>query len=1127
MNIIFTEPRGSRERYVGLFLQNHTFKIIMRISCLYMVLLIGSIKLLVASPASGQELENIRVKLEFNNQPLREVFERIEQQTNLLFAWPHEEVNAYPGVSLPKGTYTVKEVLDRVLKGTQLRFRKSKNHVVIFLPEKSMQESEYSKNERTMTPDIGTAFTVTGKVIDGATQQPMAGVNILVKGTVRGTTTDTEGKYVIDGVETEVLVFSFIGFKTFETQINGRTSIDVTMEVDATALKEVVVNAGYYTTTDKTKTGNIARVNAKEIENQPITNPLMSLQGRLTGVDITPYSGAPGSALKVQIRGQNSLRFDGGFPLYVIDGIPVDSRPLLSANSSVLKGVGFDPLSTINPANIASIEILKDADATAIYGSRGANGVILITTKRGHATDRTNLDVSVYRGAGKITRKMDLLDNNQYLEMRHEAFKNANRVPGAVDYDLNGTWDSTRNADWQKELLGETSQVTDAQIALSSGNKNTSFRIGGGFHKESTVFPGDFGYTRQSGSFSLNHQSTNQKLNLALSVNYGAEKHKLFDDSQYMLYPYTLTPVAPQLYNEDGSLNWANSTWTNPLSALKKTDETKTQNLVANANLSYKLFEGLSAKLNAGFTDLHGDELIKLPISAYDPAMVTSSATGETFVGKNARKSWTIEPQLLYTKELQNSVLDVLVGSTFQKSSIESEQIHGLGYSSDVLLGNLKAATSTFIDVSDITEYTYAAIFGRIGYNWKEKYFINLTGRRDGSSRFGPDNRFGNFGAVGVAWIFSNENFIDQNLSFLSFGKLRASYGTAGNDQIGDYKFYDTYSPAQFRYQNSVSLTPTALYNPSFAWEVNRKLEGAIELGFIEDRIVLKTSWYKNRSSNQLVDYPLPSTTGFSTVLSNLEATVENTGWEFELNIEPIQRDNFSWTTSINFSIPRNELIEYPNIEESSYANQYVVGQPLTIKKLYTSTGINPQSGKYEFIDVNEDGLFDDNDKQFIQNMGKQYYGGLMNQIRFKNFELSFLFQYAKQSVESTRSFFNAPGLRANQPTTVMNRWQQDGDQDIDYQLFSTRLSTINATNTLANQSNLNVEDGTFIRLKTLSISYALPQKLVEKVKGVKATIFVTGQNLFTYTEYSGWDPETGMFLPPLKILTIGIQANF
>jgi len=454
---------------------------------------------------------------------------------------------------------------------------------------------------------------------------------------------------------------------------------------------------------------------------------------------------------------------------------------------------------------------------------------------------------------------------------------------------------------------------------------------------------------------------------------------------------------------------------------------------------------------------------------------------------------------------------------------------YGRGFPSEALMKTINAASSITTSTNTYAQYRYNAVFGRINHIIKEKYIINITGRRDGSSRFGPGRQFANFGAIGSAWIFSKEEAVKSLMPFLSFGKLRASYGITGNDQIGNYQYLDTYSPTgSGLYQGNIGLAPQRLYNPDFAWETNKKIEAGLDLGFLNDRIVATVNYYRNRSSNQLVNSPLPATTGFTSIQSNLPATVQNTGLEIVLNTSNIKTQDFTWSTSLNLSVPRNRLIAFPNLDASpEYSNRFVVGQPLGIRKLYQYTRVDPNTGIYQFKDVNGDGNLDVSDQKTIRFVGKNFYGGLLNSFQYKRFEFSFLFQFVKQTGYNYLYYLSgaAPGTQFNQPVYELSRWMKPGDIT-NVQRFSTLAAYQTAYAQLAN-SDRAISDASFIRLKNLSFSYSLPQRWITKLKIETIRIFIQGQNLLTLTNYKGLDPENqNSVLPPLRVVTGGVHIT-
>ncbi len=966
--------------------------------------------------------------------------------------------------------------------------------------------------------------TITGTVTDGNGALP--GVTIVIKSKSSGTLSDGKGNYSLAATSSDILIFSFMGYKTVEMPVSNHSIISVKLQEDATNLKEVIINAGYYSTKESESTGNISKITAKEIDKQPVTNVLAAMQGRMAGVNITQETGVPGGGFNIQIRGINSLRSEGNEPLYIIDGVPYASQALsYSQISTNMPGDG-SPLNSINTDDIQSIEVLKDADATAIYGSRGANGVVLISTKKGKQ-GKTQFTINASKGSGQVTQTMKLMNTEQYLAMRRQAFINdgITQYPD-YEYDINGTWDQTRNTDWQKELIGGTAEITGIQTSISGGNEQTQFLLSGTYHSETTVFPGDFIYKKAAFHSNINHISENKKFKLNFSGNYtNQDNDQPWTD--FTLMAMSLAPNAPVLYDAQGKLNWENNTWDNPLANLEGKFKSKTGDMVANSLLSYQLFKNLELKSSFGYTSLQYKESRTTPSTLYNPAYNSTSKNSSILVNDANRKSWIIEPQINWKKEFGKTKVDVLLGSTFLNQNSDHLIIKGKGFTSNSLIYDLASATTITVLNNQETSYKYQAFFGRINWNWQDKYILNATGRRDGSSRFGPGKQFASFGAVGGAWLFSKEQFLKNKTSFLSFGKLRASYGTTGNDQIGDYQFMDTYSSSGSSYQGVVGLQPTRLFNPDYGWETNTKLEIALETGFFKDRIFFTWAWYNNQSSNQLIGLPLPATTGFSSLQANLDATLQNTGVEIMLRTTNIQTQQFNWTTNFNLTVPKNKLVSFPSLESSTYANQYVVGQSINIQKLYNNTGLNQQTGIYSFEDVNGDGAITyPDDSQTIRDFSPKYFGGLQNHVDYKGWQLDFLFQFVKQENYNWAYIAGLPGAFVNQSVYATNSWQKQGDTN-PYQQYSTGVNNdvVDAYYKYIS-SNEAVSDASFVRLKNIAISYDIPKQWI---KELKCKIYVQGQNLLLFTPYKGADPEfrSAGYLPPLKVITAGIQLNF
>lgn len=896
-------------------------------------------------------------------------------------------------------------------------------------------------------------------------------------------------------------------------------------------IDEIVVNAGYYKVSDKSRTGSIAKVSAKDIENQPVGNVLSTAQGRMAGVNIIQTSGVPGGGFDIQIRGQNSLRTgsftdpNGNVPLYVVDGIPFSeiSAQKSQISSTIFPGGNINPLNSINPNDIESIEVLKDADATAIYGSRGANGVILITTKKGK-TGKVRVNLMSNYAISEALSNLTLLNREQYLKMRREAYANdgITAYPGNA-YDINGTWDQNNEMDWVKTLIGKNATLSSTQLSVSGGSETTNFMLSLGHNEQTTVFGQGFKYSSNTINSNISHRSTDDRFVISVSNMFTQQKNNVVMNDMTR-NAYLLAPVSPKPYNEDGSLNWQNNTFTNPLAAYNASYVNDTKMFQSNVNAEYRIFQDLKIKLNTGLNYTIVDEMALSPNTIYSPYLTSGQSSASSQSNKKSQQifSFIVEPQLNWQKKWGNHNFEVLVGGSFQRNLRNVDERLGFGFESNQFITNIGAAKTVMtLEDSDI-DYRYGALFGRLNYQFKGRYIVNLTGRRDGSSRFGPNKRFANFGALGMAWLFSKEEFL-KDQQWLTFGKLRGSYGAAGSDNIGDFQYLDNYTvSSSLIYNGTTGLSPSRLYNPDYSWEITKKLEAAIELGFFRNRLNLTTAWYRNRSSNQLVGYQLSSVTGFTNVIANLAATIENTGLEIELSGRPFAGKNFQWESSFNISFPKNKLLSFPGLAGSTYANQYVIGLPTNIVKLYQLEGVNPTTGQYQFTDFNGDGKITAlDDRQMVEDIAVKFFGGWNNTFTYKNWNLSLLFQFVKKKGINYNSAMVMPGVMNNQPVEVLNVWSESNPSGF-YMPYSTKNTS---SHTLFRSSTAIVSDASFIRLKNIQLSYKLPLK-DGFLKNV--TIYFQGQNLWTWTKYFGVDPEatTLGYLPPLRTYSFGAQFN-
>jgi TonB-linked SusC/RagA family outer membrane protein len=1072
-----------------------------------------------------------KISLSKSNAPLKTVLKEMRIQSGFIFLYNESLIRNTKPVTIEVTNADFTDVLKRVFADQPLVYSIKENTIIIKAKEKSFLEE---LKERFNTIDVHGRVTDTeGKSLPGA--------SVKIKSTGRTVSTDEKGRFELKGVdEGALLVVSFIGYLSKEVNA-GKEMENVVLELSDSKLDEVQVIA-YGTTTRRLSTGNVTTVTTEEIENQPVNNPLLALQGRVAGLSITQANGYSGGGVNALIQGQNSIS-KGNDPFYVIDGVPYIAQlaPNLGGilgNSSLNSGVTGNPLSYINPGDIESISVLKDASATAIYGSRAANGAILITTKKGKPGS-IKVDASFQFGFGKTSNKLNLLNTTEYFAVRNQAKKNDNSPILVTDYDINDFWDTTRNTNWQKELIGKTAQFKNVNAAISGGSANTQFLAGITYHKETTVIPGNFSDQKAAFHFSLNNASPNQKFKLQITGNYLFDNNKL-PNIDITSHAIRLAPNAPALYNHDGTINWminssGASSWglNNPASVLLNTYNNKTNNLVSNAVLSYEILSGLTFLSSFGYNSMQSDEVQTFPRAAARPEDLPYSSGGSAF-GNSSQNSWIIEPQLMFKKRIGNGKIEALLGSTIQENNTNGRLWGAGGYISDELLKNPSAAASLRSINSTISRYRYNAGFGRINYILSDKYIFDISARRDGSSRFGAANQFQNFGALSGAWIISEEEFVKKNMRFVSFAKLRVSYGTTGNDQIGEYGYLDLYraQPVGVPYQGVTGLIARGLPNPYLQWEETNKLNIGTELGILKDRILFSINYYKNKSSNQLTNQILPSQAGYQTITKNFPATVQNTGFELSFNSVNSKTKYFQWGTGFNFTNPRNKLVKYENLATSQDFYRLTIGQPLNTIKVFHYLGVNHNTGLYQF--QGSDGKPTSNpdygtDMNIIVRLGPKFYGGVSNTISYKKVTLDFLLQFVKQNgLNYTFGGSPGPGRRLlNQPSYVLDVWKNPGD-DKSIQKYTTNNAEVTNAYNAAINSDGTYKDASYIRLKNVSLFFSIPNNWINRAGIKKSEIFIQGQNLLTFTRYKGIDPETLSIstLPTLRFLTFGVKAS-
>lgn len=1069
-----------------------------------------------------------RVTLKSNSISFERLFVDIQRQTGYSFVYNADDIHSLPPVNLDAKDVPLTELIDKLLSNRHISYKIIGNTVVL--------RKDVITVDRTNLLRIN-PVVVQGTVTDWQ-NQPLPGVSIKLKNSASAWITDQKGNFRVliqDLKPDATLQFSFIGYITQDVKISSiKSPFVLALKEDISKLDEIQVIA-YGQTTKRLNTGDQTTITAKEIQNHPVGNVLSVLQATVPGVVISQSTGQAGGTFNVIIRGQNGFSTSTA-PLYVIDGIPFSGGSYSSQKSNYLgsNAQAYDALNTINPLDIESINVLKDADATAIYGSRGANGVILITTKKGKAGN-TKLDLNFFSGFNRATMIPELLNTQQYLTVRREAKKNDNAAILPSDYDINGTWDTTRYTNWPKVFLGGTGHVTNAQASVSGGNNNTNYLISGNFRSTKNIQELIGGGEQVSTiHFNINSVSNDNRFNIGLTGGYTYNFNNI--PSADLSNLASLAPNSPALFTSEGNLNFENNTFGNPITASKLLARTAISNLTSSLNASYQLTKNLKALAIVGYNKQSLNEFLGNTLAAMAPSIQALGLKGSANYSTANKSFLSIEPQLNYTKEISKGLLTVAIGGSLQKQIVDATQLQATGYSSDLLINNIAAGTGVATVGQGFNSYTYkySAFYGRVNYSWADKYILNLSGRYDGSSKFGQNKQFHTFFAGGAAWLFSSEKLVKELLPFLSFGKLRASYGETGNDQIGNYLYLENFSPLTTvnPYQGIPGIIPSNLPNPNLSWETTRKANLGLELQFFGGRVGLEGNYFVNRTTNILAGVPLSTTTGFTSINQNIPAKIQNKGIDLTINTVNVQTDHFSWSTSITFSKQRNKLLSFPN---PNPAIQQLLSQSVSTLLVNRYAGVDPKTGLYQFYDANGKIISSPssigNDQVGKVDLTPDYFGSLSNTISYKGFTLSFIFRGIKQIGKSTfgqiiSSGF-VPGLNnTNYPAAILDRWQKPGDQAT-YGKFASTFGT-----PLINAINRNVDayygDASYIRLQNASIAYQLPTTITSKLHLRMIKIYALGENLATISKYGFSDPETQSYLkmPPLRTITFGIQAS-
>lgn len=966
---------------------------------------------------------------------------------------------------------------------------------------------------------------VSGRVTSSDDGSGLPGVSVSVKGGTQGTLTDATGTYRLTVGNNATLVFSFIGFTTTEESVSNRTTINVILKTDVRSLNEVVVT-GYGQQIKRDLTGNIAKVKAADIQDQPVTTFDQALQGKAAGVQINAGSGKLGQGIQVRVRGQSSVSASNQ-PLYVVDGTPVTTDNL-SFNSAAT-----NPLADINPQDIESVDILKDASAGAIYGARAANGVVLITTKKGKA-GRTNITFGAQYGSSKPTRKLQFLNTEQYVNFYNKAAANSDRIEGLDPADPDsytsymkgfyetqglGTYGTPQqvSTNWG-DLAYQDAPYQQYDLNLNGGNEKTTFYMSGQILDQKGILLGN-ALKRYSGRLNLDHQVSSRlrvgiNMGLTRTFNQRISADNQFDNPMQMV---ALPPMTPSIDPATGLPvgtppgDISIPTYYNPMINIGNAYfNTTVYRTLTNAFGQLQIAKGLSFRTEFGLDVLNQQEEL------YYNSKTQRNFGAPQGIGQNRYvrvENYTTNNFFTYNLPFGRSVLDLTAGMSYQQSQQKTNFTEGRDFPSDAYRQIISAARKTD-GSSTQTDYRFLSYFARANYKFADRYLVGLSARVDGSSRFGLNSRYGFFPAVSGGWVLSEEDFLKNNTT-ISFLKLRASYGQTGNAEIQNFPQLGLFT-GDASYGTLPGQRPSQLANPDLKWETTNQFDVGVDFGILNNRINGEIDYYNKQTSGLLLSVNVPGTTGFATQFRNV-GSLENKGFEFVLNTENLT-GAFRWTTNLNAATNTNKITNLQGqiIEGGINAmSRAVEGQPLGVFFTQEYAGVDPANGDALWyknaknadgsIDRSTTNVYGQAQRVVVGSPLPKWTAGMTNTFSYKGFTLSVLFNGVfgnKINFYGVGRYSSANGrYEDNQTVDQLAAWTP---QNTNTNVPEARLYYNNG----AQSSSRFILDGSFVRLRTATLSYNLPKALINRAKLTNVRLFVTGQNLLTFTKYTGWDPE-------------------
>ena len=1033
-------------------------------------------------------------------------------------------------VPKPSLTGEMEEGLRRLLKPLNADFKELRNKYVVIYSNNEPIDDLLQGIEFLQVNSPVDELKISG-VIKDQTGEPLPGTTVLVKGTNIGVSSDLDGSYQIlipDDINNPVLIFSFIGFDTQEIAVGNQTEIDVVMTDNLASLNEVVV-IGYGSVKKSDLTGAVSSVKANEIQETPITSIDQGLVGRASGVMVTQTSGMPGAVASIRIRGSSSLQ-GGNEPLYVIDGFPIYSG---SGYGQTGGNAQMSGLSTINPADIESIEILKDASATAIYGARAANGVVLITTKSGKE-GRDQITFDAYYGVQNVVRKMDVMNAFDYATLVNEAYTNDGLNPVYGSDVMAELQANPKGTDWQEEIF-RSAPIQNYQLSISGGDQKTNYSISGNYFNQEGVIINS-GFKRYSARLNLARKISDKfrvGTNLNVSqTNSNAVPTDAGGASGVVTAAMKFNPILPIYTNEElGVYTQVNSPgiiYANPVaSAKEQVRESKMLRVLGNMFGEWEFVPNLTAKVSIG------TDLVNTKFDTFIPSNIfESNGIAVATINGGYTTNWLNENTLNWNKKInEDHSFSLLGGITFQKNFFEGFGASSQDFVNNVLEENSLGSGSTYNQPnSSKTEWSLVSYLGRINYNLKEKYLLSVNGRIDGSSRFGENNKYAFFPSGALAWRAIEEDFI-QNMNVFSNLKARVSYGVTGNQEIGLYNSLPTLSNTTYTIGRSLvtGFYPNSIPNPNLKWEKTGQFDFGLDFGFFDERLRFTTDYYLKKTTDLIYDVAVPYVSGFSSSLQNI-GSVQNQGVELMVDADVIATTDFRWTSSFNISFNRNKVLElggedYKDVGagdghlKTGSVHRLIVGQPIGLFYGYVSDGIiqneeelsagpvGPTNwvGGRRYMDISgpngvPDGIVNATyDRAIVGDPNPDFFGGFTNTFSYKGLELNVFtqFSYGGDLFNYNEMELLLPSGGQNVYNSLKNRWTPT-NPSTEYPKATTNRSAV--------FSDVFIQDGSYVKIKTLTLGYTFPQMESKILSWMK--LYVTGQNLFTFTDYTGYDPE-------------------